>query len=142
MNRSRRGIPARADPSDQGTRCSVCPDYCRDGPRDLPLTFLPLSKWIPACAGITLAFLAASAQAYDLRGHAKWQANQTELPGGSLLNEFADDPMRDTGIDLRLNYSDRRGGLSWRADYQLSAAQGDRLELSRRAGRLRARYRH
>jgi len=70
-----------------------------------------------------------NAPAYDLRAHAKLQTSATNLPADSLLRDFSDDPMRDTGVDLRLNFSDRAGGWRWRADYQLQAAQGDRLEL-------------
>jgi hypothetical protein len=78
---------------------------------------------------LALALVSGHANAYDLRAHAKLQATATNLPTDSLLRDFSDDPMRDTGIDLRLNLSDRARGWHWRADYQLQAAQGDRLEL-------------
>ena len=84
---------------------------------------------IPAFAGMTLLLFAGNAQAYDFRGHAKLQATAVDLPADSLLRDFGDDPLRDSAADLRFNLSDRTGGWSWRADYQLQAAQGDRLEL-------------
>ncbi len=83
------------------------------------------------CAGITatLALVTSNAAALELRGHAKLQATSTNLPADSLLQDFGDDPMNDAGFDLRLKLKDRAGGWSWRADYQLLARQGDRLEL-------------
>lgn len=99
-----------------------------------------ISQWprglrIPVCTGITLILvvLTGNAQAFDLRGHVKLQANATELPADSLLQDFSDDPMYDTGVDLRLAAEDRAGSWSWRADYQLLARQGDRFELQQRA---------
>jgi len=84
-----------------------------------------------ACAGITaaLAIVTCNVAALELRGHAKLQATSTNLPADSLLQDFSDDPMNDAGLDLRLKLKDRAGGWSWRADYQLLARQGDRLEL-------------
>ncbi len=86
------------------------------------------------CAGITaaLALLASNAAALELRGHAKLQATSTNLPVDSLLQDFSDDPMNDAGFDLRLKLKNRAGGWSWRADYQLLARQGDRLELQQK----------
>jgi hypothetical protein len=84
---------------------------------------------IPAFTGMTLLLFAGNAQAYDFRGHAKLQATAVDLPADSLLRDFGDDPLRDSAADLRFNLNDRAGGWSWRADYQLQAAQGDRLEL-------------
>ncbi|MDH3761660.1 MAG: hypothetical protein OEU50_11815 [Gammaproteobacteria bacterium] len=78
---------------------------------------------------IMLAGPCGNALAYDLRGHAKLQANATNLPADSLLQDFSDDPMTDSGVDTRLGYSDRAGGWNWRADYQLLARHGDRFEL-------------
>jgi len=83
---------------------------------------------------LILTLTAGNALAFELRGHAKAQVNLADLPDDSLLQDFSDDPIADHGIDLRLNYSDRQGGWNWRADYQLLAAQGDRLELSRQSG--------
>jgi len=84
-----------------------------------------------ACVGMTLAltFLASNVLALDLRGHTKLQATSANLPNDSLLQDFSDDPMSDTGFDLRLNLKHRAGGWSWHADYQLLARQGDQLEL-------------
>ncbi len=72
------------------------------------------------------------AAALDLRGHVKGQATSTELPGNSLLRDFADDPLRDIGLELRLNLQDRIGDWGWQVDYQLFALAGDRLELRQR----------
>jgi hypothetical protein len=82
-------------------------------------------------AGMTvmLAGMCGNALALELRGHAKLRANATNLPADSLFQDFSDDPMSDSGVDLRLNYSERAAGWSWRADYQLLARQGDRFEL-------------
>jgi len=84
-----------------------------------------------AYAGMTLvlAIVTGNALALDLGGHAKLQATSVNLPDDSLLQDFSDDPMSDTGFDMRLNLKDRAGGWSWRADYQLLARQGDQLEL-------------
>ena len=92
------------------------------------------SPFIPAMAGMALILFACGAQAWDLRGHAKGQITSTDLPDDSLLQDFSDDPMSDTGIDLRLNYSERKTAWNWHVDYQLQAVQGDRLELSRQTG--------
>ena len=72
------------------------------------------------------------AAAFDLRGHAKGQATRTELPGDSLLRDVVDDPLRDVGLELRLNLQDRIGDWGWQVDYQLVALDGDRLELRQR----------
>lgn len=82
---------------------------------------------------LALAILTSNTFALDLRGHAKLQATSTNLPADSLLQDFADDPMTDTGLDLRLNLEHRKGGWSWRADYQLLSRQGDQLELQQQA---------
>ncbi len=91
---------------------------------------------IPVYLSVTLLLVIVSgnATATDLRGHAKFQANATNLPADSLLQDFSDDPMSDSGVDFRLNYGDRAEGWSWRADYQLLARQGDRIELQRQTG--------
>ncbi|TNF90045.1 MAG: hypothetical protein EP300_04070 [Gammaproteobacteria bacterium] len=78
--------------------------------------------------------LTGPAQALETRGHTKLRATATDLPDNSLLQDFSDDPMTDSGAELRLNLSDRSNGFSWRADYQLLAVQGDRLELRQQTG--------
>ena len=85
---------------------------------------------IPACAGMAILVFSIScgASALDTRGHAKLQATSTSLPDDSLLRDFGDDPLRDTGVDLRANFSDRVNGWTWHADYQLLARRGDLLE--------------
>ena len=87
-----------------------------------------------AALALVMTLTAGDALAFELRGHAKAQVNLADLPDDSLLRDFSDDPIADSSLDLRLNYSERRHGWNWRADYQLLAAQGDRLELSRRSG--------
>ena len=81
------------------------------------LSLLPLAAVIPQAAG------------FELRGHVKGQATQTQLPSDSLLRDFADDPLRDLGLELRLNLQDRVGAWGWQVDYQLLTLDGDRLEL-------------
>ena len=87
---------------------------------------------IPILLALSLALLNPSvgtAQDYDFRGHIKSQATLANIPADSLLQDFSDDPMRDTGLDLRLILSGARSAWTWRGDYQLLAQQGDRLEL-------------
>jgi hypothetical protein len=71
----------------------------------------------------------STALALDLRGHFKPQATVVDIPGDSLLQDFSDDPTRDSGFDLRLNLSTDSGSWSWHSDYQLIAAAGDQVEL-------------
>lgn len=77
--------------------------------------------------------LGGAALAAELRGHAKIQGSAVELPDNSLFNAFADDPLLDSGLDLRFNLRGRAGTWRWHADYQLLARRGDQLELQRRA---------
>ena len=70
------------------------------------------------------------AQDYDLRGHIKPQASLANIPANSLLQDFSGDPMRDIGLDLRVNLLGNTSAWSWRGDYQLLAQQGDQLELA------------
>jgi len=97
--------------------------------------FLRLVIPIPqtaAYAGIALlimALLFEQAHALELRGHFKPQATVVNIPDDSLLQDFTDDPARDTGFDLRLKLSTDVGGWSWHSDYQLIAVKGDQLEL-------------
>ena len=60
---------------------------------------------ILACAGMTLLtiVISANACAFETRAHAKLQAGLANIPGDSLLQEFSDDPARDSGLDLRIN---------------------------------------
>jgi hypothetical protein len=81
---------------------------------------------------LSLTFLnpaTGAAQDYDLRGHIKPQASLADLPANSLLQDFSDDPMRDIGLDLRLNLLGNTSSWNWRGDYQLLAQQGDQLQL-------------
>jgi hypothetical protein len=92
----------------------------------------------PARVGMAILILAisCSAAALDSRGHAKLQATSTSLPEDSLLRDFGDDPARDTGVDLRANFSDRVSSWTWHADYQLLARRGDLLELQQQTALL------
>ncbi len=88
------------------------------------------SKYLAGAAlMLILTLLTGNTYAFDLRGHAKLQATSSNLPADSLLRDFSDDPMSDTGFDLRLNLDQRSDDWSWRADYQLLARQGDRYQL-------------
>ena len=84
-----------------------------------------------ACALLGLA-LCGDAAALELRGHAKLQGAATDLPADSLLQDFSDDPVLDSGLEARLNLADRRGAWGWQADYQLLLRRGDRVELQNR----------
>ncbi|MCP4471312.1 MAG: hypothetical protein GY815_11620 [Gammaproteobacteria bacterium] len=85
------------------------------------------SGWVTGILALLIA--CGNAQAYDLRGHFKPQATVANIPAGSALQEFIDDPAVDSGLDLRLNFSGGAANWSWHSDYQLLARQGDQLEL-------------
>ena len=97
------------------------------------IRFAELLGWRGILLALSLALLnptAGTAQDYDLRGHVKPQATRANIPADSLLQDFSDDPMRDIGLDLRLNLSGASSAWTWRGDYQLLAQQGDQLELA------------
>jgi len=81
-------------------------------------------------SGALLILIACgAAQADDLRGHFKPRVTVVDIPADSALQEFSDNPARDSGFDLRLNFSGGADNWNWQGDYQLLAIQGDRTEL-------------
>ncbi|MDH3389467.1 MAG: hypothetical protein OEN02_16375 [Gammaproteobacteria bacterium] len=126
------------------TRHPASPEIARQlqGRRTAWIFLCWRGRAIVAAVGMALLtiFFAGNVSALELRGHAKLQATSTGFPSDSLLRDFSDDPARDTGIDLRANFSDRVDGWTWHADYQLLARQGDQLELQQQTSLVDAGY--
>lgn len=87
--------------------------------------------WRVVCTlALALAFPQAHAESdWALTGHFKYRFTGSHNPPDSLFRETAGTSSIDNGGDLRLNVTWGRGEWDARADYQLIAAKGDRVEF-------------
>jgi len=90
-----------------------------------------------AAAALSMLLPAPPAQAqekekpYRFGGHTKYQLVSTTYPDDSLFRQLTGPNATDLNLDARLNFSYRRDGFGFTADYQLIALWGDTIELTR-----------
>lgn len=80
---------------------------------------------------VAVQSLAAEEIAYEFDGHIKARVLADSFPGDSIFNELIGGAALDIETDARLNFSADKDAWSLDAAWQMYAAHGDRIDLSR-----------